>query len=155
MDYVCGFAFAGMETLSTLLIRKNRPAWQLGQWNGVGGKIELGEGIRSAMVREFKEETGISTDATQWSTFHIERFQSGAKVYFMSNWTTEYEQMKEAKYRSMYGGLTDEVLNIYPVDPYTGELQVGTTFPALYNLRYLIPMAVQTHALPYEHRPLG
>ncbi|HYE21545.1 MAG TPA: NUDIX domain-containing protein [Tepidisphaeraceae bacterium] len=57
--YVCSFAFPpGRDRV--LLIRKNRPAWQAGKLNGVGGKIEPGETPRQAARREFEEETGLA-----------------------------------------------------------------------------------------------
>jgi len=43
---------------NVLLIEKKRPAWQRGQWNGVGGKVEKDEIPFAAMEREFSEETG-------------------------------------------------------------------------------------------------
>ncbi len=54
------------------LIRKTKPEWQAGLLNGIGGKIEPGEGPLVAMVREFREETGCETGAkseTRWSHF--------------------------------------------------------------------------------------
>lgn len=50
-----------------LLIRKNRPAWQAGKWNGIGGKIEPGETPAQAMRREAREECGVDTDG--WVEF--------------------------------------------------------------------------------------
>jgi len=41
------------------LIEKNKPEWQKGFLNGVGGKIEPDESAEHAMQREFKEETGV------------------------------------------------------------------------------------------------
>jgi len=41
-----------------LLIKKARPNWQAGRYNGVGGKIEADETPMQAMRREFKEEAG-------------------------------------------------------------------------------------------------
>ena len=38
---------------------KRRPAWQAGRWNGVGGKVEPGEDIHTAMHREAAEEIGV------------------------------------------------------------------------------------------------
>ncbi len=55
---VVGFAFTP-SLRKVLLIRKNRPDWQAGFLNGVGGKIEPGETGLEAMVREFEEETGL------------------------------------------------------------------------------------------------
>lgn len=58
--YVLGFTFS--PTFShVLLLWKNRPAWQAGKLNGIGGKIEEGETAEEAMAREFTEETGIVT----------------------------------------------------------------------------------------------
>jgi 8-oxo-dGTP diphosphatase len=65
ITYVVGFMFS-MNRDGVLLIRKNRPEWQAGKLNGVGGKIEDGETPRAAMVREFREETGIHTSEDFW-----------------------------------------------------------------------------------------
>lgn len=62
------------------LIRKNKPKWQAGKLNGIGGKVEFGETPTVAMVREFKEETGMDTTIGQWTPF---LFQQG------SNFTNE------------------------------------------------------------------
>ena len=45
------------------LILKQRPKWQEGLWNGIGGHIKEGETPEQAMQREFNEEAGINTDA--------------------------------------------------------------------------------------------
>lgn len=64
--YVVGFAFTPNKS-HVVLIQKNRPDWQAGKLNGVGGHIEDGESPVQAMAREFKEETGVTTSAEQWS----------------------------------------------------------------------------------------
>lgn len=56
--YVVGFMFNKNET-DVLLIIKNKPKWQEGKFNGIGGKVESNETFVQAMCREFKEETGI------------------------------------------------------------------------------------------------
>lgn len=56
-DYVLGFAKTWTGLM--VMIKKERPAWQAGLLNGVGGKIEPGETPFEAMVREFQEETGV------------------------------------------------------------------------------------------------
>lgn len=42
------------------LIKKNKPEWQKGCLNGIGGKIESGESPIEAMIREIKEEAGVT-----------------------------------------------------------------------------------------------
>lgn len=55
-EYVLGFMFD--PTLrKVLLVWKDRPTWQKGRLNGIGGHIEAGETPHEAMVREFEEET--------------------------------------------------------------------------------------------------
>lgn len=66
--YVLGFAYSE-NAESVVLIEKDRPDWQAGKLNGVGGKIETGEYPEIAMVREFEEETGVVTTINDWSCF--------------------------------------------------------------------------------------
>lgn len=66
--YVVGFLFMPdipsrhnpFQGWEVALIRKNRPNWQKGSLNGIGGKIEEGETPAQAMAREFKEEAGLT-----------------------------------------------------------------------------------------------
>ena len=62
-------------TLSkVVLIRKQKPEWQQGLLNGVGGKVGdtiPGETAEQAIHREFKEEAGV--DGLTWQKFmHLE-----------------------------------------------------------------------------------
>jgi 8-oxo-dGTP diphosphatase len=66
--YVLGFAFNN-ELDHVALIKKSRPDWQAGKWNGIGGNILDKEYPDSAMVREFKEETGVETVFYNWKKF--------------------------------------------------------------------------------------
>lgn len=73
--YCLGFMFS--EEVHTpkirqpvvVLIRKNKPKWQEGHLNGVGGKVEANEYPIYAMVREFEEETGVKTITDDWTHF--------------------------------------------------------------------------------------
>lgn len=64
--YVCGFLF-DLDFQQVALIQKNRPPHQAGKYNGLGGKIELGEQPEDAMTREFYEESGLLV--THWKPF--------------------------------------------------------------------------------------
>lgn len=68
MRYVLGLLFRDNCT-SLILIRKDKPRWQSGLLNGIGGKIESNETELQAMIREFKEETGVDTAKSGWSQF--------------------------------------------------------------------------------------
>jgi 8-oxo-dGTP diphosphatase len=68
-EYVLGYAFDS-KLQHVILIRKNKPEWQKGKLNGVGGKIEKDDASPvHAMIREFKEETGASSTTTDWKFF--------------------------------------------------------------------------------------
>lgn len=66
-EYVLGIALSA-DRRKILLIRKLTPEWQRGLLNGIGGKIEAGETPIQAMLREFKEETGVDTTLHNWSS---------------------------------------------------------------------------------------
>src|SRR6185312_1913393 len=67
-NYVVGFAFNDNHVL---LIEKKRPNWQKGLLNGLGGHIEDNEHPIDAMIREFEEECGISSNNSDWEQFAI------------------------------------------------------------------------------------
>ena len=71
--YVVGFMFDD-QIQNVCLIKKNRPEWQLGKLNGVGGKVDARETPLEAMVREFREETGVATLAKTWAHVCTLRF---------------------------------------------------------------------------------
>lgn len=66
--YVVGFMFDSRAKY-VVLIRKEKPAWQQGLYNGVGGKIEASESGHEAMAREFEEETGLKTYESNWRKY--------------------------------------------------------------------------------------
>lgn len=64
--YVVGFMF-NPERTHVALIRKNKPKWQAGLLNGIGGKIEdFDTSPKAAMIREFEEEAGVTTE---WKSY--------------------------------------------------------------------------------------
>jgi len=64
--YVLGLAFS--ETGNQMAaILKDRPEFQKGKVNGIGGKVEPKENHFNAISREFFEETGVLLD--EWGYF--------------------------------------------------------------------------------------
>lgn len=67
-EYTVGFMLSP-DRSRVALIRKSKPAWQAGKFNGIGGRIEPDEAPVAAMVREFREETGAETTMDQWGMY--------------------------------------------------------------------------------------
>lgn len=126
IDYVCGFAFSA-DTLEVMLIEKQKPEWQRGQWNGVGGKIEPGETPYEAMAREFQEETGLAVPATHWEPFAV-LTGPDYRVCFFRALAVPIRHCLTT---------TDERVQRWAVDSLPDKM--------IANLRWLIPFALQSH----------
>ena len=79
-SYVVGFGF-NADRSQVVLVKKNRPQWQAGKWNGPGGKLEGDESPSEAMVREYLEETGVQTDIADWH-YYTKVIGRDGDVYF-------------------------------------------------------------------------
>jgi len=130
-EYVTGFLFDKHEQM-VALVKKNRPEWQAGRWNGIGGKIEPGEIPADAMRREFWEETGLQID--EWTHF-ITIFGKEFRVHFFYS-HADYPILNEVQTK------TDEVIEVWYIDNLSEE-------PIIANLKWLIPMAL-SFAHKYE-----
>lgn len=119
---VVGFMFNKNKT-DVLLIQKNRPAWQFGKLNGIGGKVEKNEGLIDAMIREFQEETSI--DCEGWiSVITMHGVDWEAQVYACSTDDVFH-----------YSQLEDEKLCLIPITDLDKYEHIN-------NLRWLIPMSL-------------
>jgi 8-oxo-dGTP diphosphatase len=123
--YVVGFLFNEKQD-RVLLIKKERPSWQKDLWNGVGGKIEEYETRDHAMIREFKEETGLLID--YWRLYAAIRGVSYT-IYFYSAVSLEFDAAKTT---------TDEMILDFAVK----EIPKLKTVP---NLIWLVPMALDKY----------
>lgn len=122
--YVVGFAFS-MDRQRVLLIKKNRPDWQKGKLNGIGGKIEDNEDAYDAMEREFFEEAGVHTFDKWLPLIYLADYDKKGEVNFF------YTFMDISKCMTM----TDEL--VVPVHV-IGLCQL----PIVDDLNWLIPMAL-------------
>jgi 8-oxo-dGTP diphosphatase len=119
--YVLGFAFNDNHVL---LIKKNRPNWQKGAYNGLGGHIEGKEQPIEAMVREFEEECSIATTQQDWEQFAIMKGEDWICYCFRSRNVFDLSKAKQT---------TDEqpeIIHAYTLEKYN----TISNIPALIGL---------------------
>ena len=119
IEYVAGLLFND-EGDRVTLIQKNRPDWQAGCYNAVGGKIEFGELAHSAMKREFLEEAGVDID---WE-LRITLEGPDYKIHFFSCHNTEAMTYVKT--------MTDEIVEV--VESYNMPENI------IPNLWWIVPM---------------
>ena len=125
--YVLGFMFSPDEN-EVVLIRKNRPTWQAGRLNGVGGKVNSGEGYYEAMVREFEEETGVTE--REWTHYaDMDGIDWNCRIFYSFS-----EKYLDAQ------TMTDEPIVIETVET---ACRLDAT-QAISNLKWLIPLALNS-----------
>lgn len=100
-QFALGFAFSGNgEYVVTIL--KTHPEPLKGKLNGLGGaKDDSDQDLVDTLVREFKEECGVATEATDWNHyFTLNRPYGDVAVYwacgdkFLQARTTTHEEIK-------------------------------------------------------------
>lgn len=123
MRYVAGLLFDA-DADRVALVRKNRPAWQAGRLNAIGGKIEAGEEPFFAMCREFREEAGV--DITSWSPVAI-LAGPDFEVHFFATFDDAISEVRTVE---------DEEIVVVDV---THALTLPHLIP---NLRVIIPLAL-------------
>src|SRR5262245_35983684 len=64
--YTLGFVFDSPRE-HILLVHKQRPEWQKGKINGIGGKYEPGESATTCIRRETREETKLDIPEQEWT----------------------------------------------------------------------------------------
>jgi 8-oxo-dGTP diphosphatase len=126
---VVGFLFSPSKNRVALIL-KNKPKWQEGKYNGIGGKVEKGETAYDAMVREFEEEAGVKIK--DWKQYAVLQGE-GFKVTFF--WTSG-PQISKLK------TMTTEQVEVFPTDEDKLPANLMT------NLRWLLEMAL---SMPSEH----
>jgi len=133
---VVGFLFHGRRVL---LVQKTKPVWQEKLWNGVGGKVEPGEGAHVAMQREFLEETTLTA---RFEHYACEDRPEGDdycyKIDFFRATLPDHDD------RPLVPQFNDagEALWWVPISS-VGGMQ----YPVVGNLRWLIPLALDPRKL--------
>jgi len=127
-----GFGLPSQERYNKVaLIRKNKPEFQVGKLNGIGGKVEPEDATPfDAMVRKFKEETGVVMKIEEWYRFATMLFPEEIIVDCFCAVREEFPKITT---------MTDEKV----VDAYTHLLLSDPEgYNPMKNLLWLIPMAI-------------
>ena len=123
--YTVGFAFS-LNKETVVLIKKNKPEWQSGKLNGVGGKVEGSEKTIDCMIREFQEEAGIYVP--DWDHFATLTDESEYTVY-MYRTLLSYARIDQCK------TMTDEEIILC----YIKDLDLSR---GIKNLQWVLPLAL-------------
>lgn len=129
-DYALGFCFLDKSLDKLVLIKKKRPSWMNGFLNGIGGSVESEESPRAAMIREFKEETGVLVK--NWSYFGVLTNETdGARIHLFTAINKKAVNVRQT---------TDEEVGIFFAKTFIRSfLESGALLP---SNSYLINMAV-------------
>lgn len=123
--YTLGFIF-NQDTSEVLLMHKNRPEFQIGKLNGVGGRIESNENSADCIVREVLEETSKQTQRESWAYFGLIR---GA------NWQVDLYTMLHFGNTDDFSTTTDEKIEWFKINDLPDNI--------LEKLNWMIPMAME------------
>ena len=126
-EYVLVFVFS-LDREKVLLIRKNRPQWQAGLLNGLGGKVEKGEAPFSAAYREIEEEAGLDPFRVS-ELLHFATLQGECYKVWCYRAKSDWLGVAESK--------TDEPGHVCDV---LSMLQADNS-KLIPNLHYLLPLA--------------
>jgi 8-oxo-dGTP diphosphatase len=129
-SYVVGLVHDGDRVV---LVKKNKPEWQAGKLNGVGGKVELGESYQEAMTREFEEETGVRID--NWD-YVLTLFAGEHDIAF-------YGRQVFPETIALARTVEEEEIIVRPYR----TLQPWEIIP---NLEWIIPLAISNAYQPFE-----
>lgn len=123
-----GFAFDDLGRVA--LIQKNRPAWQAGHWNGIGGKEEPRDGtVYGCMEREFFEETGVYIPAIDWTLVGIMTGKVGWKVHIFKTVSPAVREVRT---------MTDERVDLF-TERTARQLDLIDNLPLFFELCKLKP----------------
>ena len=128
-DYVAGLLFSE-DRNHVALVYKQKPAWQKNRWNAIGGKVEEGETIHAAMVREFKEETGV-TDVKWEETVYMHG----------NNWSVTFFHA----FGNPFACEHQEGEIEYPIVVSVSEALMSSQL--IPNLKVIIPLALDTSGI--------
>lgn len=103
-----------------VLLAMKKRGFGAGRWNGVGGKLEAGETVEAALIRECQEEIGVT----------VTEFEQVAEIAFEEHDNGEPKQLQVHVYRgTKWEGEPSESEEMAPQWFKTSELPFATMWP--------------------------
>ncbi len=122
--YTLGFIF-NHDLTKVLLMHKQRPGWQVGKLNGIGGRIEPNEKNIDCIVREVIEETGVSTKKENWTYFGEIK---------SDDWRVDLYTLKYSGNVNDFSTTTDEKIEWFKIN--------NLPYNIIANLSWILPLAI-------------
>jgi len=112
MQYTVIFLF-NMDLSKVLLIQKDRGEF-FGKWNGVGGKVELGETFEECAIRETLEEAGVDISNSIKRFIRVNYFSGteiGVYCAKVLEWEVRQIESEQQRWFSVHKILTCNVMD--------------------------------------------
>lgn len=92
-------------TENQILLAMKKRGFGMGKWNGVGGKVEIGETVPEAALRELREEIGVTASLENLEEVGSIEFYFTEKpdwnlhmhIFLIRNWKGEPVESEEMK----------------------------------------------------------
>jgi len=131
---VVGLHFDLSRQFVAMVHKLSGPQCVIGNWNGVGGKVDPGEEPLDAMVREFGEETGLATFPQDWHPF-AELNANHYDLFFFWAASSAVFQCRT---------MEKEPIKVWAVADLLGESNV------MHNMRWMIPFLQDADMIPHN-----
>ena len=138
LKYTICFIKRGNEIL---MLNRESSSW-MGMWNGVGGKLEKDETPLQCILREVKEETGISLIDVEYKgnvIWGVDESYSGGMYLFIAELPTTYEYPTPIK-------MEEGILDWKNIDWLLHPENMGVA-----NLKYFFPKLLNDPHI-YDHK---
>lgn len=134
--YVATLAFKRNQSMVAMVRKTRGPAILHGKWNGIGGKIDLGESPVGAAIRELHEEAGIVVQKDDMVSIEHQRFNilttEECHVYWYAVNVPNGTEMPDA----------NDVGELLKWVPTNWLSHLGCPIATSPNIEYLVPKAV-------------
>lgn len=115
LDFAAHAVIADRRGRLLLLHRPATSEYNPGRWEFPGGRINLGEGVRDALVREVREETGLTVEAGRLLGAGDQERSEGRVVHLVLNSTAPPQEVVLSEEHDAYRWVTPKGLAELPL----------------------------------------